>query len=93
MRAALIVAALALAVTTAARAEEPELRPGPGRDQVMDNCGACHTLSYIPMNSPFLNEAQWTAEVNKMVATFHAPIAREDIPAIIAYLTAQYGAR
>lgn len=93
MKNAIIAAALALSFATAARAEEPELRPGPGRDQVMDNCGACHTLAYIPMNSPFLTEAQWTAEVNKMVGVFHAPIAREDIPTIVAYLTAQYGAR
>ena len=93
MRTAIIACALALLSGSAARAEEPELRPGAGRELVQANCAACHTLAYIPMNSPFLTEAQWTAEVNKMVGTFHAPVAHEDIPAIIAYLTAQYGPR
>jgi len=89
----IVIAGVLAAPLLSAMAAEPELRPGPGREQVQANCGACHTLAYIPMNSPFLNEAQWTAEVNKMVGVFHAPVPREDIPAIIAYLTAQYGPR
>ncbi|MBX6746306.1 MAG: cytochrome c [Acetobacteraceae bacterium] len=81
----------ALLCAAPALAGEPELRPGPGRDLVEANCAACHTLNYIRMNSPFLDEKGWTAEVNKMVNTFGAPVDRADVPKIIAYLTEQYG--
>ncbi len=92
LRAAPLALGLALTAGTA-MAEEFELRPGQGRELVEQNCNSCHTAAYVQMNSPFLNEQQWTAEVNKMVNVFHAPVAREEIPQIIAYLTAQYGAR
>jgi hypothetical protein len=90
MRPILLAAALIAAVP--ALAEEPDLRPGPGRDAVLASCGACHTLNYIPMNSPFLDERGWTAEVNKMVTVFRAPIEASATPEIIAYLTREYGA-
>jgi hypothetical protein len=43
------------------------------------------------MNSPFLDEKGWTAEVTKMVKAFGAPVAEEDQARIIAYLVANYG--
>lgn len=76
-----------------ASAEEFQLRPGPGSELVEQNCNSCHTMAYIRMNSPFLTEAGWTAEVNKMVNVFHAPVPPEEVARIIAYLTANYGAR
>ncbi|WP_209442081.1 c-type cytochrome [Neoroseomonas oryzicola] len=91
-RAAPLALGLAL-VAGSAMAEDVELRPGAGRELVEQNCNSCHTSAYVQMNSAFLNEAGWTAEVNKMVNVFHAPVPPEDIPRIIAYLTAQYGAR
>jgi sulfite dehydrogenase (cytochrome) subunit B len=83
----------ALAVTVPAAADEPEinLKPGPGLDQVMGNCGGCHSLVYIQMNSPFLNAAGWTAEVNKMIKAFGAPINDGDAKAIADYLAKNYG--
>ena len=38
----------------------------------------CHSLDYVPMNSPFLTAAQWDAEVAKMIGAFGAPIDQAD---------------
>jgi sulfite dehydrogenase (cytochrome) subunit B len=92
MRIFAIVAFAALTVLPAA-ADEPavHLKPGPGLDKVEGNCGACHSLDYIQMNSPFLNAAGWTAEVTKMIKAFGAPISADDANAIAAYLAQNYG--
>ena len=76
-----------------ALADEPQikLKPGPGVDKVERNCGACHSLAYIPMNSPFLNAAGWNAEVTKMIKAIGAPISDDDAKAIADYLAANYG--
>jgi len=68
-----------------------KLKPGPGLDKVEANCAACHTLAYIPMNSPFLNAAGWDATVKKMVNAFKAPIDGADAKAITDYLAKNYG--
>jgi hypothetical protein len=57
---------------------------------VEGNCGACHSLDYIVMNSPFLDAKAWTAEVTKMVNAFGAPIEKADQDKIAAYLSANY---
>jgi sulfite dehydrogenase (cytochrome) subunit B len=74
-------------------AEEPvvTLKPGPGLEKVEGNCGACHSLDYIQMNSPFLSEKAWDAEINKMIKVFGAPIDGGDVPDIAAYLKKNYG--
>ena len=56
-----------------------------------NNCGACHSLDYIKMNSPFLNAAGWTAEVTKMISVFGADINEADAKQIMTYLTQNYG--
>jgi len=86
-----IFAALAVALPAAAAEPEINLKPGPGLDQVMGNCGACHSLVYIQMNSPFLSAAGWTAEVNKMIKAFGAPISGDDAKTIADYLAKNYG--
>jgi hypothetical protein len=85
-------AALAALALTGARAQEAkiELKDAPGRDKAMQ-CGACHSLDYIPMNSRFLDKAGWTASVNKMISAFGAPIAKDDVEAIATYLAENYG--
>jgi len=85
--------AAAALVALPALADEPviHLKPGPGLDKVEGNCGACHSLVYIQMNSPFLNAAGWNAEVTKMIKAFGAPISDADAKAIAAYLAANYG--
>src|SRR5689334_16564513 len=67
------------------------LKDGPGRSAVEANCAACHSLDYIPMNSPFLNPKGWETEVSKMINAFGAPIAPEDAKAITDYLARNYG--
>ncbi len=83
---------IALAALPAA-ADEPvvQLKPGPGLDKVQGNCGACHSLDYIPMNSPFLNAAGWNAEVTKMIKAMGAPISDDAAKAIADYLAKNYG--
>ena len=83
--------ALAFAATPALADEVVTLRPGAGQDVTETRCAACHTLNYIRMNSPFLTEAGWTAEVTKMRKVFGAPMDDAEASAIIAYLVAQYG--
>ncbi len=85
------LAAAAALFTSGATAQEVKLKPGPGLDKVEANCQACHSLSYIQMNSPFLNAAGWSATVTKMVKAFGAPIDDGDAKAIAEYLTKNYG--
>jgi len=55
------------------------------------NCGGCHSLDYVPMNSPFLSPAAWDAEVTKMISAFGAPIGSADAKIIADYLKSNYG--
>ena len=84
---AFVVALIALP----AAAADVQLKKGPGLDKVEANCQACHTLAYIPMNSPFLNAAGWSATVTKMIKAFGAPIDDGDAKAIAEYLAKNYG--
>jgi mono/diheme cytochrome c family protein len=76
---------------TASDETSVHLKPGPGLDKVESNCSACHSLDYIPMNSPFLNTAGWNAEVSKMITAFGAPIDPKDAATIGDYLKENYG--
>ncbi len=83
--------AVLIAVPALAQDQEIKLKPGPGLQQVEGNCGACHSLAYIPMNSAFLNAAGWNAEVTKMIKAMGAPIPDADAKAIEEYLAKNYG--
>jgi mono/diheme cytochrome c family protein len=87
------LAALAVLVAASASAEEQsvQLKPGTGLDKVKSNCSGCHSLDYVPMNSPFLNAAGWDAEVAKMINAFGAPIDQADAKIIADYLKKNYG--
>ena len=85
------VFAAALALPAAAQEKPVALKKAPGLDKVEANCGACHSLDYIPMNSPFPNAALWDAEVTKMIKAFGAPIDDADAKAIADYLKKNYG--
>ena len=84
--------ALLLIAATPALAQESQvrLRDGPGRQLVEANCVMCHSLDYIPMNSPFLDRKGWEASVNKMIKVMGAPIAEADAQKITDYLAGQY---
>jgi mono/diheme cytochrome c family protein len=89
-----IVAALTvLALSLPAAAEEKpiDLKKAPGLDKVEGNCGSCHTLDYILMNSPYPNAALWDAEVSKMIKVYGAPITDADAKEIAEYLKKNYG--
>ena len=88
---AIAFAATLVAGTACADEQVIKLKPGAGLDKVEANCQACHSLSYIPMNSPFLKPAAWDAEIGKMIKVMGAPIDEADAKAIAAYLKANYG--
>ena len=67
------------------------LKPGPGREEVANNCNACHSLDYPIMNSGFLDAKGWDGEVTKMIKVFGANIDDADAAKIKAYLAANYG--
>jgi len=98
MKTTLLVVALALvAGIVAAQERKITLKDGPGRQQVEANCGSCHSLDYIVLNSPniFVKGATapsgWDVSVTKMIKVFGAPISPEDAKAIVEYLDANYG--
>jgi len=93
MRAFLIATiATALVALPAIGEEQPvQLKQAPGLDKVEAHCQACHSLDYIPMNSPFPNAALWEAEVTKMIKAFGAVIDDSDAKAIVEYLKNNYG--
>ena len=84
---------IALLASSGAFAAETRilLKEAPGRAIVENNCGGCHSLDYIRINAPFMNRMTWTAEVNKMINAFAAPIQKGDADTIVEYLTANYG--
>lgn len=67
------------------------LKDAPGKDTVEAMCAGCHSLDYIPLNSPFMNRQTWTAEVNKMINAYGAPIPQADAAKVADYLTTNYG--
>lgn len=93
LRTTLGVAAAGILATAMAGEDEIKLKDGPNRDLVAGNCVMCHSLDYIPMNSPFLKKDGWEAEVNKMAKVMGAPISPNDMPLIVDYLTKHYGAK
>ena len=67
------------------------LADGPGRERVQAACSMCHSLDYIVMNSPFLDQAGWEKTVQKMTTVYGAPLTAEESAAIVAYLSREYG--
>jgi hypothetical protein len=61
--------------------------PGPGSDAINNNCLACHSAGMV-LNQPALSKQAWAAEVSKMINNYKAPVAPEDVGAIVEYLTA-----
>ena len=88
-----VIVLVAALIASPALADEQviKLKPGPGLDKVEANCAACHSLAYIPMNTPILNAAGWDAAVNKMINALKAPIDAADAKAIKEYLAKNYG--
>ena len=86
------VIGLAATAFSAIADEKPiDLKSAPGKAVVESNCASCHSLDYIRMNSPFMNEKVWEAEVTKMIKTFGAPITDADAKTVVEYLVQNYG--
>jgi len=94
----LIVLALLLAELPAAAGpntyqlpeETDQYKPGPGREVAQANCGACHSSDYVRIQPPGKGAAFWSAEVQKMVKVYGAPIDDKDAKTIADYLAATY---
>jgi hypothetical protein len=85
------IAAVFVAGTAQAQESKLELKPGPGRDQVMGYCVMCHSVDYIQMNSVFMARPVWDAEVTKMIKAYGAQIPPDQVPVLVDYLTKNYG--
>jgi cytochrome c5 len=89
-----LAAVASVAVSAVMAAETPVvLKDSPGRATVENMCAGCHSLDYILLNAPFMNKQAWTAEVNKMINAYGAPIPQNDTAAIVDYLAANYGVK
>lgn len=64
----------------------------PGYEKARANCVACHSAEYMLYQPPNAPRGYWDAMVKRMKAVFKAPIADEDMPAIVDYLVKTYGA-
>ena len=72
--------------------ETAQFKPGPNLEVAQANCTACHSADYIKTQprGPKFGKDFWTAEVNKMIKVYGAPIEEADIGKIVDYLTATY---
>lgn len=84
------VVMLVLAAAAQANESQVALREGDGRDAVSLNCVLCHSLDYIPMNSPVMTPERWQATVRKMIDRMGAPITEPDAQVILRYLSEYY---
>lgn len=65
----------------------PEFPDHEGKAEFVSYCSICHSLKYVTMQPDFPAKT-WEAEVNKMVAKYHAPIDSITGRKITAYLVA-----
>jgi mono/diheme cytochrome c family protein len=101
-----VIVLCALSTPLVGRAASPiELKPvkvelpdsdrmfrGPGADAINNNCLACHSAGMV-LNQPELSGQAWAAEVNKMINAYKAPVAPEDVGAIVDYLARVKGTK
>jgi cytochrome c5 len=69
---------------------DPErLFPGGDKAEALNNnCLACHSAGMV-LTQPYLSRAEWQSEVDKMRNIYKAPIAAEDVAAIVDYLASR----
>ncbi len=71
--------------------ETATLKKAPGSDLVTAQCIVCHSVEYIS-TQPRLPRTYWQGAVTKMQQKFGAPVAPNDVEAIVDYLASNYGA-
>ena len=84
-------------ITSAIAADEWKLpdekiafKSAPGAQLAQANCIMCHSHEYITTQPP-LTRDQWKASVTKMLQKYAAPIAPENVDALLDYLAQSYG--
>lgn len=70
--------------------ETVKYQPGPGMELAVANCALCHSADYIS-TQPRLSSAAWKTTVEKMRVKYGAPIATNNVEAIVKYLATTYG--
>lgn len=63
---------------------------GPHADVINANCTSCHSAT-MALSQPRLSGDQWKAIVEKMRATYKAPVPASAVPEILDYLDAMSG--
>jgi hypothetical protein len=91
MKKIFVFALLLLPCIAQADESKIKLKEGPNRELVEAQCGICHSNDIIQINSPFLDQKGWDAEVHKMIKVMGAPLPAEDVPKVVEYLTKYYG--
>jgi cytochrome c5 len=77
------------AISDGERAALVALPSGPGQAEVEGNCMTCHGTAMIQQQHK--DSAGWAKTVNQMRA-WGAPLAADQVPAVVSYLTTHYGA-
>jgi hypothetical protein len=65
--------------------DEPDLPPGPHRETFQVSCTICHSTRLV-LNQPPFPEKKWKEVVDKMIATYKAPIGKNEAEEIVQYL-------
>jgi len=71
--------------------EQLEASALPGFAKAQASCTMCHSAEYMRYQPPNAGRPYWDAMVHRMKTVFKAPIADEDMPAIVDYLASTYG--
>ena len=92
LAAGMTAATLAKPVSYALPTESSTLKKTaePGFARVEQVCVTCHSRDYITTQPRGKGKEFWTAEVNKMVTVYAAPIQEPDRAVIAEYLAANY---
>lgn len=92
----MVITAVVIAVADAADEkfvlppDTTKLKPGPGMEIAVTQCQLCHSMDYITTQPP-LSKTAWTATLTKMQQRYGAPLTTNQVPALVNYLTKQYG--
>ena len=80
--------AAALASAGPALAQDAPLPDGPGKQQIMTACTACHAITQV--TSQRRSPASWADTVDQMISR-GAEVSEADYPVVVAYLSKHYG--
>ena len=86
----LAVAALALAATALAWAQEPEFPDGDGKRILIASCTSCHDLRDVTKLRGFYTREQWRDVVTTMIE-YGAEMKKGEDEVLVEYLTRHFG--